>query len=317
MIWLLCCVPFSEFLCQSATTLAPNTDFDTVANNAGRYRFEEATGGGFVANQCAAVGDSAGSNDTKISFDELIFERMISFLDEREEIDASFTLVTKTGVPFTGITSRYLCDNTLKLEAEWFQGKRHGTQSRYYLDGTLQEETFWERGIELWEEKKTYGVKNEFYESGSIRETYPYYTTVEIVDDGYGGEDIWLNGTKTSYYESGGIMSIDYWEEQPDGIESRGFYESGVIKWENPGRDGVKREYYESGSIHWEEPYESGFPEGITKVYDENGVLRKIWMNERGLVFEECCFDALGEESLVRRWDINIKGFENFQLPKE
>lgn len=148
-------------------------------------------------------------------------------------------------------------------------------------------------------EKNNQGIIKEYYLNNKLKAEYSY-------------KDGKLEGVCREYYESGPVASArQYRDGKRDGY-SRIFYENGQMQFEGiykAGKylsgvefddngqplKGTVKEYYPGGKLWSETNYAGGKPDGINKVYYENGVVKSEVKYKQGGLLVEKEFDQNGK----------------------
>lgn len=143
-----------------------------------------------------------------------------------------------------------------------------GVIKEYYLNNKLKAEYCYKDG-------KLEGVCREYYESGPVASARQY-------------KDGKRDGYSRIFYENGKI--------QFEGIYKAGKYISG-LEYDKDGQPlkGAVKEYYPGGKIWSETNYTDGKPDGMEKIYYENGIVRSEVKYKQGALLVEKEFDQDGK----------------------
>jgi uncharacterized protein (TIGR02145 family) len=204
---------------------------------------------------------------TKLSIVSLSIAILISFTltaCESEAVDVKELTKKDDGIyyskndkPFSGKAKRLGDSGNILSEANFKDGKLHGSLKSYYESGKLKSE-------ENFKDGKPHGVLKFHYENGNPWAEKNY-------------KDGEFHGVVKTFYENGKPETeANYKDGKMYGVV-KSFYENGNLKsegnYEDDKEHGVIKLYYENGKLKGEANYKAGILDGVAKSYSEDGKL--------------------------------------------
>ena len=176
-----------------------------------------------------------------------------------------------------GNTNYYKDDIKIK-DIPFKNGKEEGIGKEYAKDGTIITITKYKNGYVATEERinridkfgKKQGFWRTFYDNGNVKKEEKF-------------KDDKLDGYVKEFAYDGNLLKAEKYE---DGVYIKNAAE--LVKLD------VKLDYYDNGKVKSSGTYKDGIPEGVTRIYSEEGLIIAGKTYSNGFVVAEGIYDERG-----------------------
>lgn len=156
----------------------------------------------------------------------------------------------------------------------------------------------------------------EIYRNGLLEGEKIYYNPDGSIDTIYEYKKGKLNGTSKSFRKNGKLYEVIEWkDDEKNGkyikYDSEGRIEK-LIEYKNGMVDGVYKEFYK-GQILLDEKYKNNQEYGLTKIYYQNGNIKKEIMYDEGYKLWE---KSYSEEGKLKIYNIYDEKYSELRLRK-
>jgi antitoxin component YwqK of YwqJK toxin-antitoxin module len=146
----------------------------------------------------------------------------------------------------------FYSNGNLARELFYKNGMKNGLDKKYYKNGNLKKKSFRKNNI-------CEGISTEYHLNGIIKSETPYKNRKK-------------NGIYTAYYNNGTLShKLLFTNGKCELIEHHPL----VKQIDNNIKNGVYKSFHKNGTLHVEAFYVNGVRQGITRIFNENGSLRK------------------------------------------
>jgi antitoxin component YwqK of YwqJK toxin-antitoxin module len=176
-----------------------------------------------------------------------------------------------------GVTNYYTNDIKVK-DVPFVNGKEEGVGKEYGKEGIIITITKYRNGYVATEERinrtdkfgKKQGIWRTFYDNGNTKREERY-------------QDDKLDGYVKEFAADGNLLKTEKYE---DGVYIKNAAE--LVRLD------VKNEYYDNGKVKTSGTYKDGIPEGVTRIYSEDGLIIGGKTYSNGFVVAEGIYDERG-----------------------
>lgn len=226
----------------------------------------------------------------------------------------------------------------LVVSCEYRNGLRHGTRTHFWENGQVAECYHYDNG-RICDGDVTFhdaqgnvmftthwvdGCRMDYFPNGAVQSQVPYFNgraqglSKVFYENGTVKKvavlkDDKVNGTETTYYANGTLESTTNFANGLRNGKSFHWNEKGLLAWEtlfieNIAGDSKLYHYYESGALFIEIEMNNDLPNGIEKIYHENGKLQSRIPYRNGMVVNGTypVYDEDGEIEDSHIWRNNI-----------
>ena len=174
----------------------------------------------------------------------------------------------------------YYKNNIKTKYIPFINGKEEGVGKEYGKDGEIITITKYKNGYIVTEEKinrvdkfgKKQGFWRIFYDNGNVKREEKY-------------KDDKLDGYEKDFTYDGNLIKVEKYEE---GSNIKNADE--LVKLD------VKLDYYNNGKVKSSGTYKDGIPEGVTRIYSEEGLVIAGKIYSGGLIVAEGIYDKKGHQ---------------------
>lgn len=239
----------------------------------------------------------------------------------------------------------------LMVCSEYKDGLRHGVRQHFWDNGKLAESFTYNEGRIVDGDVPFYdmegnvvftthwvdGLRYDYFPSGAVQSQVPYFNgraqgiSKIFYENGQVQrvavlKDDKINGTETTYYPNGSLESTTGFVNGVRNGKSYHWNENGQLAWEtlfieNSATDSKLYHYHENGELFIEIEMNNDLPNGIEKIYHENGFLQAKLPFRNGMVTDGSypVYDENGELEAHQVWKNNVSRtyYDNGNLMEE